>query len=115
MIDTKERRRAVIDFGKNPRGMGMPVPSGVLNEPFRGHVLNLYPGILPPSESFFFWRNRKIQGSSWLNRVVQSSSWKGRTVQASSWTGRTEQKSTWQKPTDADDTGWVPAKDIKDT
>lgn len=95
MIDTKEKRRSVIDFGRSPMGMGMPIPSGTLNEASRGHILNLYSGILPPKESFFFWRNRRIETGSWASRGGQTS--------------------IWQKPNDANDGGWTPESPIRDS
>ena len=39
-INTAERRRSAIDFGKGERGTGMPIPSGSIDEAERSHVLN---------------------------------------------------------------------------
>lgn len=56
-IDTAERRRSVVDFGKIT-GTGMPIPSGTIGLGPRGHILNLYPGISPISIPFIGWRTR---------------------------------------------------------
>jgi hypothetical protein len=94
LIDTAEKRRSVIDFGKI-RGTGMPIPGGTHTAAYRSHILNLYAGILPTNEFFFFWRNRTIESSRWANRVLQTSNWK--------------------TPTDANDSGWVSGKSIRDS
>ena len=66
-IDTPEKRRSAIDFGKYC-GTGMPIPIGSVPEASRAHVLNLYVGILPTPSPFFFWRNRNVLSSLWRNR-----------------------------------------------
>lgn len=66
-IDTREKRRAAMDFGKL-RGTGMPVPSGSISVGPRLHILNLYPGIVPPVSTFFFWRRRTTSTSPWRAR-----------------------------------------------
>lgn len=67
-IDTREKRRAVIDFGKL-KGTGMPVAIGSIPIGSRLHILNLYPGIVPAVSSFFFWRNRTVAASNWRGRT----------------------------------------------
>lgn len=67
-IDTREKRRAVIDFGKL-KGTGMPVAIGSIPIGSRLHVLNLYPGIVPVVSTFFFWRNRTLATSNWQTRT----------------------------------------------
>ena len=66
-INTPERRRAAIDFGKI-RGTGMPLPLGSIPEASRAHVLNLYSGILPTPVPFFFWRNKNRITTNWTGR-----------------------------------------------
>lgn len=57
-IDTAEKRRSAIDFGKYC-GTGMPIPMGSIQEASRAHILNLYSGVLPNASSIiFFWRGR---------------------------------------------------------
>lgn len=75
MIDTMEKRRSVLDFGKYC-GSGMPVPTGTIGEAARGHILNLYSGILPPLQAFFFWRNKGIQTTNWHGRAVPTTAWR---------------------------------------
>ncbi len=71
MIDTAERRRSVIDFGKGQRGTGMPVPSGSVGVEERTHLMNLYPGITPVTDFFFFWRRRTTTGNTgFLGRLI---------------------------------------------
>ncbi len=65
MIDTAEKRRSALDFASPVRGTGMPIPSGVRNTAWRGHVLNLYTGIAPIVIPFIFWRARTTTGSFW--------------------------------------------------
>lgn len=95
MIDTAERRRSAIDFGKGERGTGMPIPSGLVGTGARSHVLNLYPGIPVVSSVFFFWRTRTIPTT-----VMQ---------------GRTVATSTWRTATDADEDRFQKAVQIKDS
>ena len=76
MIDTAERRRSVIDFGKGQRGTGMPIPSGSVGVEERTHLMNLYPGITPVTDFFFFWRRRTTTGNTgFLGRLIPSSTW----------------------------------------
>lgn len=94
-INTIERRRSAIDFGKGPRGTGMPIPSGTIDAAERSHILNLYPGISPVSFSFFFWRNRGIPTTTFHERTTPSS--------------------TWRKATDADEDRFRKRTDMRDS
>ena len=87
MIDTVEKRRMALDFGKI-RGTGMPVPSGMTSVSERAHILNLYyeTSVVPP---FFFWRNKNIIGGFWTSKATPSSSWTSKASPSSNWTGRT--------------------------
>ena len=83
MIDTVEKRRMALDFGKI-RGTGMPVPSGMTSMAERAHILNIYfeTSVIAP---FFNWRNKNVIGGSWLSKISPSSSWQSKSSPASSW------------------------------
>lgn len=115
MIDTAEKRRAAIDFGKGPRGTGMPIPSSLLSPEERAHVLNLYPGIATEVSFFFFWRNRRIQSSLFGGKRVASSTWKNRIIQTTSYGGKNTPSSTWGKPGDADEDIFIKAPNTRDS
>jgi len=67
MIDTPEKRRSAIDFGKFC-GTGMPIPLGSIPIASRAHVMNLYAGILPMPQKSYFWRNKNRIASFWQER-----------------------------------------------
>ena len=76
MIDTAERRRSVIDFGKGQRGTGIPIPSGIIDSASRSHILNLYSGIAAVTEIFFFWRTAtETSDTGFQNKEDPSSTW----------------------------------------
>ena len=87
MIDTAEKRRMALDFGKI-RGTGMPIPSGMTSVSERAHILNIYyeTSVTPP---FYFWRNKNIIGGFWTSKATPSSSWTSKASPSSNWTGRT--------------------------
>ena len=89
MIDTAEKRRSAIDFGKFC-GTGMPVPSGNINVNERAHVLNLYYGIVPGAGNAtkYYWRNRSNAKTSWLGRVLPSTSWQNKKNPSTNWQGK---------------------------
>ena len=68
MIDTAEKRRSVIDFGR-AYGTGMPVPKGSIDAPSRIHIVNMYGGITLATSFFFGWRNRVKASGFWQNCV----------------------------------------------
>ncbi len=74
-IDTSEKRRSAIDFGKGPRGSGMPIPSGSIGVAPRSHILNLYSGTAYIVKKFFFWRNSVLQATGFVGRGIASTSW----------------------------------------
>ena len=86
-IDTAEKRRMALDFGKI-RGTGMPVPSGHTSIQERAHILNLYyeTTVVPPT---YFWRNRNLIGGLWTSKTAPSSSWTSKSSPSSDWTGKT--------------------------
>jgi hypothetical protein len=73
MIDTAEKRRSALDFGKGC-GTGMPIPLGSIPETSRAHVLALYTGILPPASAEYAWRNKNTLSTSWKSRVSPTDS-----------------------------------------
>ena len=83
MIDTVEKRRQALDFGKI-RGTGMPVPTGHLSVSARAHVLNLYYETAAPS-ILYYWRNRIKPSTIWANKSNPTSIWKGRNVPGTQW------------------------------
>jgi hypothetical protein len=87
MIDTPERRRMAIDFGKYC-GTGMPIPMGHIFIEQRAHVLNLYlePEVNPGP--IFFWRNKNIIGGSWTGKSSPVSAWKGKSSPETNWQGK---------------------------
>ena len=96
MINTAERRRSAIDFGKGPMGTGAPIPSGSISAGARAHILNLYSGIAAETDFFFFWRKRTTTGNTgFANREVPSS--------------------TWGKGTDAEEDIFVKGKPVRDS
>lgn len=104
-IDTKEKRRSALDFGKFC-GTGMPIPTGNIQEPQRAHILNLYSGIAVVSIVTVFWRNRNLVGSAWLDKALVSASWQMRALPAGSWAVKASPSSAWQKKSNPS-SGWV--------
>ena len=94
-INTAERRRSAIDFGKGERGTGMPIPSGAIGEAPRSHILNLYPGIVAVNSFFFFWRNRTTPTTTFRARATPST--------------------IWRKATDADEDRFRKARSVEDS
>lgn len=86
-IDTAEKRRMAIDFGKI-RGTGMPIAMGIIPVASRAHILNLYYEIPSPA-TIVFWRNKnRVQSSAtWKGKMTPSSSWKGARTPGGSWEG----------------------------
>jgi hypothetical protein len=68
-INTAERRRSALDFGKGTRGTGMHIPSRSIKVGARAHILNLYGGITPVPTPSYNWRNRNIVSSSWVSKI----------------------------------------------
>jgi len=87
MIDTPEKRRMAIDFGKGC-GTGMPVPQGMTSVSERAHILNLFYeiSIVPPS---FFWRNKNRILGTWTTKTTVATSWAGKSSPSTPWVGRT--------------------------
>ena len=86
-IDTPEKRRQAIDFGKI-RGTGMPIPTGHLTVSARAHILNLYyevPVVVPS----FFWRNKNLIGGIWQSKSAPASVWKSKSAPSSTWRSKT--------------------------
>lgn len=86
-VDTAEKRRMIIDFGKI-RGTGMPIPKGMISLTSRIHVLNLYFEALVPG-AIIFWRNKNRVTGLWQSKSAPSSTWKGKTSPTTSWKGKT--------------------------
>jgi hypothetical protein len=68
-INTKERRRSALDFGKGPRGTGMPIALGSIPVASRVHVLNLYSGLVPTPTPAYFWRHRGLVQTVWRSKT----------------------------------------------
>lgn len=94
MIDTAEKRRSALDFGKFC-GTGMPIPSGLIPESGRGHILNLYSGILPLIGITIFWRNKNLVAGSWSSKGVPAGSWNERSLIGGLWASKASPSSSW--------------------
>ena len=86
-IDTKEKRRQVIDFA-GIRGTGMPIPSGLITSATRPHILNLYYEV-PPVVVTIYWRNKNNVSTGWAGTQKPSSSWASKTSPSTQWVDRT--------------------------
>ncbi len=86
MIDTAEKRRMALDFGKWC-GTGMPIPQGMTSVSERAHILNVYYETPTPA-TLFFWRNKNRVGSSWTSKIVPTSIWTKKTAPSTTWVGK---------------------------
>ena len=82
-IDTAQKRRKAIDFGKI-RGTGMPIPSGIILAVNRPHILNLYFEYVAPPATIY-WRNKNRVSGTWKSKLKPSTSWKSRGSIGGSW------------------------------
>jgi hypothetical protein len=85
-IDSPEKRRQALDFGKI-RGTGMPIPAGMTSTSARAHILNIYFEVVVPVV-IFFWRNKNRLVSAWISKSAPSSSWQGKSAPSTSWRGK---------------------------